>query len=311
MTFQPKRRFGQMLFNRNQRKRKNRVPDQCSSRDQFSSQANLLRGASKSEVYDSRKLTRSSMSKKHLNTDGSSCDQLKELLRKIPPELQVTNSPSTDEGFEEGREMEDNSSHGKTLKSDGSSGRELQLILEKLILEENRHMQLQIIPDSNEMQQKKISNYGTRTPPPQATRLSNNSTSPSTPNRPLLRQENPETPNSLSKFRFEMVDPNEQSKLFLKSRKNKGKRKRRTRKESRRGRTMLNNCGIVPGLEVRGDSMMSMSSCSIDSALDERSDIPMPPPRLNPPQEYEVFPENLSCNAFQLADDIRTTVSTW
>ena len=84
MTFQPKRRFSHM-FNRNQKIRKNRI-------DQNASKENLLcNNAVNSERYDSSKnLQRSAFNKRHLNSDGSSCEELKELCKKLPRESIMT-----------------------------------------------------------------------------------------------------------------------------------------------------------------------------------------------------------------------------
>jgi hypothetical protein len=313
MTFQPKRRFHQ-IFNRNQKKRKNPL-DSCSSK------ANLLpsNASNDHDGYDSRKLRRSAANKRHLNTDGSSCDQLRELCQKLPKES-ITRTPlnlSLSEGKENeekptNEKVESATGSSKTLKSDGSSGRELQRILEKLMLEENKNKKIELLPE-NGMQEKKL-NYETRTPPLQASRVSSNTRSPSSPKKSqLIEEKEPSTPNSQNKFRFEMVDANEQSRLYLNSRKHKKKKKRRSRGNQQtiqRNQNLLKNCNLMTGMEFRSHSIASMSSCSIDSALDDRVRRrhvpPPPPPRTKPRRGNDDSFEALSCKASEMADGFKT-----
>lgn len=317
MTFQPKRRFSHM-FNRNQKIRKNRS-------NQHSSKENLLSNTlKKSERFDSWKLKRSASHKRHLNTDGSSCDQLREICEKLPKEA-IIKTPSNMACPKE-KVNEENSTDGnvdstagsqQTLKSDGSSGKELQMILEKILLEENQNKLVEIFPQ-NGMQEKKIGNcYETRTPPLQSSRGSSNSRSPGSPIKQPMQQQEALTPNSCNKFRFEMVDPNEQTRLYLSSRKRSKKKKRRNKQQSnQRNNSLMQNGDRISGLEVKSNSVISMSSCSIDSALDDRAKrryhhlAPPPPPRKPKRRNDDDF-DVLSCKAFEFADEIKTALATW
>ena len=372
---QPKRRrFGQ-LFNRSQKKRKNRILIQTPS-----SEKNLLSNQHSTNYYDSRILKRSIPGKRHLNTDGSSFDQLDELCKKLPKT--VTKARSNDK--KEDNENKENSLSAKndfpgesqrTLKSDGSSGRKLQLILEKLILEESKQNNVLILPQNN-MHEKKISSYEIRTPPletptgavsgnfiTKTPTRSPNESSPNrrTPNRNSLtksstfgnssirststrhtpnrnnvyddatQQEVPTTPNSQQKFRFEMEDSNEQAKLYLSLRKR--KKKQGNKQTANQGDVrMLQNCDLL-SLEVKSDSIVSVSSCSIDSVLEgkgekRRSKSKKSPKRtpkrspkksyMEPQKEKNSGIENVSCNASHLADELKAVfansygiASTW
>lgn len=93
--------------------------------------------------------------------------------------------------------------------------------------------------------------------------------------------------------RFEMFDPNEQSKIYLQQRQRQGKKPKRrlppVRPEHLRSRNVLKNCGLLPELQLSPGSTISMSSCSIDSILDNPERLekyrilsqppPSPPPR--------------------------------
>lgn len=103
--------------------------------------------------------------------------------------------------------------------------------------------------------------------------------------------------------RFEMFDPNEQSKLYLQQRQRQGKKAKRrlpSRPERLRSRNVLKNCGLIPELQLSPGSTISMSSCSLDSVLDDHERLekyrllsqppPSPPPRRN--SDQTVFMEN-------------------
>lgn len=335
MTFQrqPKRRrFGQ-LFNRSEKKRKNKILDQSSSK------RSLLSSQNRSyECYDSSKVRRSAESKRHLNGDGSSFDQLNELCKKLPKEEPITTTRFT---ALFGKESEDNSIQGKTdsitesqrtLKSNGSSGKELQMILEKLMLEENKHKQIKILPQ-NDMHQKKICNHEITTPPLQASRVpsspkrsspsktisSTNSSPKSNPSNLSMQPETPSSPNSQNKFRFEMIDSNQQARLYQHGRKrSKKKKKRNTQNTTKESDRLLKNCDLMSGLEVKSNSDASMSSCSIDSILEDKARRRhLSKPSSIASQNGNQF-ESLSCKASQLADQMKTTfidsydiASTW
>lgn len=98
-----------------------------------------------------------------------------------------------------------------------------------------------------------------------------------------------------SKTRFEMSDPNEQSKIYLLKRQRQGKKPRRrlpsNSSQNNGSRYMLKNCGVIPELQLSPGSTISMSSCSLDSVLDDPDRLekyrllnqppPSPPPRRN------------------------------
>jgi hypothetical protein len=115
--------------------------------------------------------------------------------------------------------------------------------------------------------------------------------------------------------RFEMYDPNEQSKIYLQQRQRQGKKPKRrlppVRPENLRSRNVLKNCGLLPELQLSPGSTISMSSCSIDSILDNPERLekyrilsqppPSPPPRRRNSDHTE-FIENT------WADDVLKTV---
>lgn len=284
--------------------------------DQSSSKENLRRNETNDNgPYESRKLVRSSNSMKHLRTDGSSFDQINQICRKLYKESSCDGAsispPKNELRGNEGSDVQRVPESKRTLNSDGSSGRELQSILEKLILQENRQKDFGILPQDDCMFQKKLcNNYDIRTPPLQESRVSYNS-SPCA-KKPRSQQDEPVMPSSQTQFRFEMImDPNEQAKLFIKSRRNhKKKRKKRTSQPtSEQQRSLL--LDTMSELEVKSQSDVSVSSCSIDSVLEDFTHANRSPMRSCPSSTqnkgYNHF-ENYSCRASQLADDVRAAL---
>mmetsp|Transcript_3141 Transcript_3141/g.4184 ORF Transcript_3141/g.4184 Transcript_3141/m.4184 type:complete len:324 (-) Transcript_3141:517-1488(-) len=293
MTFKSKRGFSN-LFGRRQRKIKGKL-------DQGRSWDNLLSDTEDNERYDITRMSRrSSASERHLNTDGSSEEQLRRVFNEL--EKEGICASSFKNNFLEAKENSESNGTGKTkeqsgrtLKSDGSSGRELQLILEKLLIQENKRKAVIVQEDAT--REKKLGNsYNSRTPPLEP--ISRFSNSPCS----LRSQDENAAPHvQNSKFRFVMEDPNEQTKLYLTSRKARrgGKKKKKKRSASNQNRNILVDCDLS-GLEVRQNSDVSMSSCSIDTVLDDSSSS-------RPPYRENQFLA-ISCKPFQIADDLKNTL---
>lgn len=315
MTLQKQKRRFSIFFNKRKhtQKQRNYMSLNSSSRlDQSSSKENLRRNENDDTgPHEFRNFVRSSNSMKHLQTDGSSFDQLNQICRELYKESNCDGASISSTKIE----LRGNECSGvqcvpeskRTLNSDGSSGRELQSILEKLILQENKQKKLEILPQDCMFQKKLCNNYEMRTPPLQESRVSYNS-SPCA--KKLRSQQNePATPSSQTKFRFEMViDPNEQAKLFIKSRRNKKKkrRKRTGQPTNQHQRSLL--LDTMSELEVKSQSDVSVSSCSIDSVLEDRvrakTSLVRSHPSSSQNKGYNRF-ENYSCRASQLADDVR------
>lgn len=115
-----------------------------------------------------------------------------------------------------------------------------------------------------------------------------------------------------TRARYEIDDPNQHSKTYLQQRKKQGKNSRQRETSNVKiglSRDLLKNCGIIPELELSPGSTVSMSSCSLDSVLDdpERLDKykllnqpPPPPPRRN--REQNAFEQR------KWTDGIKSTV---
>lgn len=190
----------------------------------------------------------------------------------------------------------------RSIFTDESSGGKLQGILEKLVEQESNFY---ISPSKNRI-------HRVRTHLPKAksnekyvthTKASNDNLidTAGTSFDEELENENPSKTTGAA--RFEMVDPNEQSKIYLQQRQRQGKKAKRrlpSRPDNLRSRHVLKNCGLIPELQLSPGSTISMSSCSIDSVLDDPERLekyrilsqppPSPPPRRN--SDQSVFIEN-------------------
>mmetsp|Transcript_15223 Transcript_15223/g.28644 ORF Transcript_15223/g.28644 Transcript_15223/m.28644 type:complete len:357 (-) Transcript_15223:674-1744(-) len=190
----------------------------------------------------------------------------------------------------------------RSIFTDESSGGKLQGILEKLVEQESN---MNILPSKNRI-------HRLRTHLPKAksnekyvthTKASNDNLidTAGTSFDEELENANPSTTTGAA--RFEMVDPNEQSKIYLQQRQRQGKKAKRrlpSRPDDLRSRNVLKNCGLIPELQLSPGSTISMSSCSIDSVLDDPERLekfrllsqppPSPPPRRN--SDQSVFIEN-------------------
>lgn len=303
MPFQKQKKSNRfsVLLNRVQNKRKNRRNHvRCSvSKENLDPRWQDER-RKKSKRNESRKPDkRSSESKRHLNADGSSFLQLNEICNKVISARASCPFPyqeKEESSFTKTSKPDCATVSQQTLKSEGSSGRQLQLILEKLMLEENKDKEIQILPQQNEMYKKEIQ-FGTPTLATSPTRNTPIETPPQT--------ETHVAPNSQKRFRFEMVDTNEQAKLYLRERKRKKKKKPKKRLDRNRER-LMRNCDIPPGLELKSNSVISMSSCSIDSILEDDLETQY---RNKKSKNYSQSKENnfegISCNASQVAYDIK------
>ena len=312
MTFHRRKRRFPQLFNRNRSWTNKRKPNHKGSMlmDQSSSKENLLSNPSQSGLSKSKKLRRSSVSKRHLNTDGTSFNLLYELCKKLPNEATNNEIPSNRKSSPNTKVHRMKNSSIKSIKSEGSSSRDLQNILERLMLEENKHKELKILPDMDNRQEKKFSSKEfTKIPPLHESSISCSSHDDlSDSNR--NEEENIGEPaiSSIAKFRFEMIDTNEQAKLYVNSRKKTSQLKKKIRRDRRMQRD--NNNILISGLEVKQNSVVSVSSCSIDSILENHADeisLHKNPVRRMDRNQHKF--DMYSCRASTFTDDIKTAFS--
>eukprot|EP00979_Chaetoceros_neogracilis_P018393 scaffold10583_cov290-Chaetoceros_neogracile.AAC.12 len=322
MTFGPKRRMRNIFKRRRQRKNRSEAEE------------NLLLSGSE---FDKKKV-RSTPSKRHLNSDGSSGPHLQALLQSIsapeaalslsipvrknrrkiykskmtPNEIETKSDEHTTIGPTSTSIA--NRNHNKdsivavrdsrqSLNTNDSSGRQLQNILEKLVVDDevsrtngstpkpprvkqvSRNKEFNLISPSKleDIQEKPSQNKQAANDPFGAHDPYSNDFCLGTPSRGA---------------RYEM-DANEQSKIFLRQRKKLGKRSKRRETPItafERSRDMFKNCGMmIPALAVSPGSTVSMSSCSLDSILDDPERLEkykllnQPPP---PPPPKRIFEDS-------------------
>jgi hypothetical protein len=208
------------------------------------------------------------------------------IFHKYPPDEDIFD-PSTN-----GTELRCTKESKRSIYTDESSGGQLQGILERLVEQDhtvtNKLSSSSIKPSENmvpklSIQEEKVKSKGNRTVIDN-TRFDQSDTANTSFDD--LEDTNP------SKARFEMFDPNEQSKIYLNQRQKQGKKSKRnypTRIEKMRSKSILKNCGLIPELALSPGSTISMSSCSLDSVLDDPERLekyrllnqppPSPPPR--------------------------------
>lgn len=270
----------------------------------------------------SRQLKRSALSQRHLNTDGSSFDKLRKICKMLPKQRHLHphhQHSSMNDISKTSTEAEE--SQQPTLKSDYSSGRELQIILEKLMDEEAFSKRPTNSDKSNDYMHEKQLNALHFNP-----NLNANVTSPNIVEKSYMqteskrKEDDEETFSQASqKVRYEMMDPNEQARLFVKSRKKRKKSLHKKRQSSSSNmcneRTLKNYSTLAPALEVKRNSMTSMSSCSIDSALEDSSHVDTVsttttishyenPTRGSNSKHFE----SISCQASQLSEDVKAAL---
>lgn len=327
--FQPMHRIRQ-FFNRSKAKR---------SKKSNSSHSALMASSSKSkkftivkhsddsqhtEMSPKKAMKRSSPSKRHLNTDGSSFDQLGKLCKKLPYENQhFTHQRGNSIDLESGKYVLNTNASQPTLKSDGSSGRQLQIILEKLIdddkITQRPDCMLEPKNIENFMHGKQLNNLNYYVKADRKAHDHNVNQNfvhncESKTNDEVYVQS---SDHDASKFRYEMSDPNAQAKLFLNTRKKKTtiQKKRSSRRGDKQNEMILNKYkSLVPALEVQSTSMKSMSSCSIDSAIDSIGEESMTSSHSARSQDEEShapnskYFESISCQASQLSEDFKTAL---
>ena len=327
MPLRSKRRIGNLFGRRQRRQRKNRSDFEGSS---------LL---SEMSTFDQREV-RSIPTKRHLSSDGSSGPSLQAILEKVAassaePSIfikRIRNYGCGKDKLTASKRKKDcdeketatftipvdrNSNEEeplvaasrRSIDTDDSSGRHLQNILETLVDKEDIQttkgfVTLQRTNRNEESKCEQPSKMEAILEIPTKEKcLADNSFCANF----LLKGESLQL--SPRRARYEIDDPNQHSKIYLQQRKKQGKNSRKSNAEMIFSRDLLKNCGIIPELELSSGSTISMSSCSLDSVLDdpERLDKykllnqpPPPPPRRN--RKQNAFVER------KWTDDIKSTV---
>jgi len=327
MTCQSKRRLRQ-LFNRGKKKRRNKEDSQA--------QVHLLSSSTTTNAKFGARNVRSTPSKRHLKSDGSSSAQLHALLEEVAASSTsstvskrrlanrmktIERSPRQTTRVGENTIandiprtiIKDGKDSKRSLQSDESSGRRLENILEKLVQD--------VVIDATP-QKKQNSDYNCETPRLEAMQETPKRKAPLTPSSAnytslgdLIKKDTPSP-----RHRFEMDDHDQQSKIYLQSRKHRGKKTKNQPTAAaaatiERSRVMMKNCGMVKQLEVSpGSATISISSCSMDSLLDDPDRLEkyrllnLPPP--SPPPRRNLNKASLKKASFESswADDIKKSL---
>lgn len=277
----PNRRMGR-IFQRKLRMKKIKNAQAESSR-------HLLPATQETTGFD-RGNIRSSLSTKHLKTDGSSADQLNTLLETVSLKQQekksaenmtrslVTRSQRGHHSIQSRKESNgrdsakksDGNTHFKdsrrSLTSDESSGRRLESILVKIVKQENIAgvsaddcMQKARNRSTDHKKGVIMHEYSKLSQQSQYTPLSGISIEKG--NKRALSSYSP------SKPRYDM-ESNENARLYLNSRKLKSGKKKKSGIDGRT-KDILKNCGITQELTLVPGSDRSMSTCSMDSVLED------------------------------------------
>ena len=318
MPLRSKRRIGNLFGRRQRRQRKTK------------SDVEGMSLISEMSNFDQREV-RSIPHKRHLSSDGSSGPRLQAILEEVAassaePSILIKRNGrygykrkenSDEKGTATSTIPVDRESNQepilvaardsrRSLDTDDSSGRHLQNILETLVNKEEIQTTkglVKTLQRTNRNEESKCDK-----PPKMEAILE-------TPTKKTCLADKSFSTNYSSpptRARYEIDDPNQHSKTYLQQRKKQGKTSRQRKTSNANiylSRDLLKNCGIIPELELSPGSTISMSSCSLDSVLDdpERLDKykllnqpPPPPPRRN--REQNAFEER------KWTDSIKSTV---
>jgi len=330
---QPNRRMGR-IFQRKQRLKKMKNAKAESSR-------HLLPASQETSEFDRRNI-RSSLSTKHLQTDGSSAEQLNTLLETVAviqqenktventtkslvtrsqgdrhstPARKESNVQDSAKKSDENKNSIKNSR--RSLISDDSSERRLeslQIVKQETVAGINAD-------DCMRKTWHGSTDYERKDIMPAHSKLSQQSQNP-----PLdgisIDKGNKRTLSSYSpsKPRYDM-ESNENARLYLNLRKLKSGKKKKSGINDRT-KDILMNCGITQELTLIPGSDRSMSTCSMDSVLEDplrleryrmlndlAKSIPPPPPRSN--GSKRVKDEGVSFWASNVAETVKELYAKW